>query len=72
MLHLPPLRFHCVVGCWGRTQCWNFYTIYGARHRGTEETARQATQPGGIGSMELKLGLLKSLKILALDCCAFG
>jgi hypothetical protein len=20
LLHLPPLRFHCVVGCWDRTQ----------------------------------------------------
>ncbi len=20
MLHLPPLRFHCVGGCWDRTQ----------------------------------------------------
>ncbi len=28
--------------------------------------ARQATQPGGIGSFESVLGLLKSLKILAL------
>ncbi len=24
-LHLPPLRFHCVGGCWGRTQdCCDF------------------------------------------------
>ncbi len=23
LLHLPPLRFHCVRGCWGGTQeCW--------------------------------------------------
>jgi hypothetical protein len=29
--------------------------------------ARQATQPGGIGSLESILGLLKSLKIRALD-----
>ncbi len=20
LLHLPPLRFHCIGGCWGRTQ----------------------------------------------------
>jgi hypothetical protein len=20
LLHLPPLRFHCVGGCWDRTQ----------------------------------------------------
>jgi hypothetical protein len=25
LLHLPPLRFHCVRGCWGRTQdCCEF------------------------------------------------
>ncbi len=25
LLHLPPLRFHCVRGCWGRTQdCCDF------------------------------------------------
>jgi hypothetical protein len=30
--------------------------------------ARQATQPGGIGSLESILGLLKSLKIRALLC----
>jgi hypothetical protein len=25
LLHLPPLRFHCVGGCWDRTQdCCNF------------------------------------------------
>jgi hypothetical protein len=25
MLHLPPLRFHCVGGCWDRTQdCCDF------------------------------------------------
>ncbi len=29
--------------------------------------ARQATEPGGIGSLESILGLLKSLKIRALD-----
>jgi hypothetical protein len=28
MLHLPPLRFHCVGKCWDRTQCWNFRTTY--------------------------------------------
>ncbi len=22
LLHLPPLRFHCVEGCWDRTQEW--------------------------------------------------
>jgi len=30
-------------------------------------SARQATQPGGIGSLESILGLLKSLKIRAPD-----
>ncbi len=29
LLYLPPLKFHNVVGCWDRTQCWNFRTIYG-------------------------------------------
>ncbi len=29
--------------------------------------ARQATQPGGIGSLESILGLFRSLKIRALD-----
>jgi hypothetical protein len=25
LLHLPPLRFHCVGGCWDRTQdCYDF------------------------------------------------
>jgi hypothetical protein len=25
LLHLPPLRFHCVGGCWDRTQdCCDF------------------------------------------------
>jgi hypothetical protein len=35
--------------------------------------ARQTTQPGGIGSLELILGLLKSLKIQAqypIDLCS--
>jgi len=41
----------------------------GARNRvgiGFFVPARQATQPGGIGSLESILGLLKSLKIRAL------
>ncbi len=42
-------------------QCWNFYTSMGARNRVVP--ARQATQPGGIGSLESILGLLESLKI---------
>jgi hypothetical protein len=24
LLHLPPLRFHCVEGCWDRTYCCDF------------------------------------------------
>jgi hypothetical protein len=25
LLHLPPLRFHCVGGCWERTQdCYDY------------------------------------------------
>jgi hypothetical protein len=28
LLHLPPLRFHCVGGCWDRTQdSWGDYGI---------------------------------------------
>ncbi len=41
----------------------------GARNRveiGLSLPARQATQPGGIGSLESILGLLESLKIWAL------
>jgi hypothetical protein len=34
--------------------------------------ARQATQPGGVGSLELILGLLKSLKIWALPPSPFS
>jgi hypothetical protein len=27
LLHLPPLRFHCVGGCWDRTQdCYDYGT----------------------------------------------
>ncbi len=49
-----------------RDQCWNFRTFYGgqepSRNR-VDEPARQATQAGGIDSLELIPGLLKSLKI---------
>jgi hypothetical protein len=27
LLHLPPLRFHCVGGCWDRTQDGYDYTV---------------------------------------------
>ncbi len=28
LLHLPPLRFHCVRGCWNRIQdCWRIFGI---------------------------------------------
>jgi hypothetical protein len=44
---------------------WNFETIYGgqgpSRYR-VIVPARQATQPGGIGSLESILGLLKTFK----------
>jgi hypothetical protein len=31
MLHLPPLRFHCVGGCWYRTQDSGDYTALAVR-----------------------------------------
>jgi hypothetical protein len=56
------------VYAFGR-QCWNFQTIYGARNKVGKgfsyRPAMQATQPGGIGSLESILGLLKILKIRA-------
>ncbi len=45
--------------------CWNFQTIYGGYEPNMNRVvvpARQATQPGGIGSLESILRLLKSLK----------
>ncbi len=50
-------------------QCWNFLKnlwVLGTGNR-VVVPGRQATQSGGIGSLESVLGLLKSLKILALD-----
>ncbi len=46
-----------------------FKQSMGARNLGRNSVvvpSRQATQPGGIGSFESNLGLLKSLKIRAL------
>jgi hypothetical protein len=51
------------------TQCWNFLTVYrgGKSSRNTVVVAaRQATQAGGIDSLESILGLLRSFKIRAL------
>ncbi len=47
-----------------------FKQSMGARHPSRNRLvvpARQVAQPGGIGSLESSLGLLKSLKIRALD-----
>jgi hypothetical protein len=52
-----------------RNQCWNFQTVYGGQEQSRKRVvvpARQASQQGGIVSLESILGLLKSLKIWAL------
>ncbi len=58
-----------VLLCLRDVQCWNVQIINGCqepRRNRVVVPARQATQPGGIGSSVSILGLLKSLKIRAL------
>jgi hypothetical protein len=62
------LIFHCAGGCWDQKPSAGIFK----QTMGVAVLARQATQAGGIDSLESNLGLLKSLKIRTPDCCDFG
>ncbi len=59
---------HVVFKYMSRSQCWNFKTIYESQNRNRVVVpAREATQAGGINTLESIPGLLKKILKTVLD-----
>jgi hypothetical protein len=71
MLHLPPLRLHCVGGCWDRTQDSFHFGINGCQ---TVLTTHQSKKPEQdlhrsekLGAAEAHIGTVKGLTTSVAD-----